>query len=136
MDYKNRAFAKFLDEENVDYLQHILQPEINRGRLIDAMTRYLRTHVQLVDNFTDVWVNVRTLNKVFLDEFNPCPNVDNSYSSFGEADFLNNQVYYGDLYKMEERKNDIKEFLWLPNDLSKEKRYRYVPCPRRPPWNL
>lgn len=144
MDHKNKAFAQFLSNENTNYIiaeMGICSPS-ERERLANAMTTFLQTHIALVDNYTGLWENVRTLNRVFIEEYTPDPVITNSYSSFGEAYFLNNQVHYGDLYNIEEgvmRSNGTykppRSFLFMPDDLSKETKYQYVPCPRNPPWN-
>jgi hypothetical protein len=144
MDHKNRAFAQFLSDENTNYIRAELGIGLNSEleRLSNAMTTFLQTHIALVDNYTGLWENVRTLNRVFIEEYTPNPVITNSYSSFGEAEFLNNQVHYGDLYNIEEgvmKANGTyqppRSFLFMPDDLSKETKYQYIPHPRRTPWN-
>lgn len=137
MDNKNKSMGLFLHPQNTYYLKSILPKCVTMDHLTQSMRSFTDNHIMEINNLTDPWANVRYLNKMFMSKFDPFPSISNSYSSFGEEDFMNNQVRFGDMYKLQRNCKTGKtcQTLYMPNDMTtRDPIYNYTPDPKRISW--
>ena len=143
MDNKNISIALFLHDTNAAYLHSILPRNnlFDMEQLMSSMQNFINANKTLINNLQNPWKNVRYLNKLFVNStemrtYNTM--LENTkYSSFGEADFLNNQVKYGDTYNVARDcyNGTPYRYLALPNNLSsKDSIYRFTPTTSRVSW--
>ncbi len=96
MNFKNESEHIFCSDDNLDYLRSYVYPlKITCNDLVDFISNYKGYCTPFPMN-SDVWNNVKSLNKIFIDYKNNYgdPSTATTYSSLGEAIFFDQEVRY------------------------------------------